>query len=134
MTSFAPHHSIGARQTSRPDFLCFEILGKIAQEDLEWMSRRVEEAFADRHTIDILLIMRHYDGAELSAVLNSEVLKVQAESIWHVRKYGVVGAPLWAKAMINLFAPLSPVEAKTFDLEDEEQAWEWIDRSATDFR
>jgi hypothetical protein len=128
MKSYAPHRSIGARQTSRPDLLCFEILGKIAEEDIEWMARGVEDAVADRQTIDILLIMRHYDGAELSAVLNPEALKVQTKSIWHVRKYGVVGAPAWAKAMINLFAPLSPVEAKTFDLDDEEQAWAWIEQ------
>ena len=76
--------------------------------------------------VDIILIMSNYDGAELSAVFNAEALKSQADSVKHVRKYCVVGAPLWAKAMINAFSPLSPIDAKTFDLDEEAAAWAWV--------
>jgi hypothetical protein len=50
----------------------------------------------------------------------------QARSIRHVHKYGVVGAPAWARAMIEFSDFLSPVDAKTFDLAEEAEAWAWI--------
>jgi hypothetical protein len=59
-----------------------------------------------------------------------KALGVQARSIRHVRKYGVVGAPGWARAMIELSDHLSPVDAKTFDLAEEAQAWSWIEEGA----
>lgn len=96
------------------------------------MARNVEAAFEEMETIDILLIMRNYDGAEFAAVFNAETLKSQADSARHVRKYAVVGAPAWAKAMINLFAPVSPVDAKTFDLNSEMEAWAWVNEPPAD--
>ena len=121
-----PHRSITARETGRADLLGFEVHAKIEEEDIEWMARRVETAFATMDVVDIILIMSNYDGAELSAVFNAEALKSQADSVKHVRKYCVVGAPLWAKAMINAFSPLSPIDAKTFDLDEEAAAWAWV--------
>lgn len=123
----APHGSIAMQTTARADLLAYEILAKIEKEDIEWMAENVEAAFAHQDIVDIILIMRNYQGAELSAVFNLEALKSQADSARHVRKYAVVGAPLWAKAMINLFSPVSPVEAKTFELADEAEAWMWVD-------
>ncbi len=131
MSTTAPHGSVAARESGRSDLLAFEINVKIEKEDIEWMAQRVEQAFAGLDVVDMILIMRNYDGAELSAVFNSDAMKAQADSAKHVRKYAVVGAPLWAKAMINLFSPVSPVDAKTFDLDDEAQAWMWVNAPAT---
>ena len=41
----------------------------------------------------------------IGAVFDLEAMKAQAQSTRHVRKYAVVGAPDWAEAMINFFAP-----------------------------
>jgi hypothetical protein len=38
----------------------------------------------------------------------------------------VVGAPRWVEAMINLFSPLTPVEEKTFELSEVDEAWAWV--------
>lgn len=125
-TDQGPHGTIAARTTERADLLGFTVDGKIEKEDIEWMARRTEAAFATLDEVDIILIMRNYDGAELSAVFNAEAMKAQADSAKHVRKYAVVGAPLWAKMMINAFSPLSPVEARTFELAEEAEAWTWV--------
>jgi hypothetical protein len=58
-------------------------------------------------------------------------MEVQARSIRHVRKYGVVGAPAFARAMIEAFGHVSPVNARTFDLSEQAAAWAWIE-SASD--
>lgn len=118
--------SIAPLLTTRPDLFAFEVRGRIRETDIEAMARTLDSAFDRLGTVDILIVMRHWDGLDASAAFDGEALKVQVRAAAHVRKYGVVGGPAWAKAMINLFSPLTPVEERTFDLSEEDQAWAWI--------
>lgn len=129
MPAAAPQNSIAALDAPRPDLLAFEIRAKIEKEDIEWMARRVEAAFDRHETVDMLILIPHYEGTELGAVFDAEALKAQARSARHVRRYAVVGAPAWASAMIDLFSPVSPVEAKTFGRDEAPAAWRWVDET-----
>lgn len=122
----APGRSIRRQETERPDLLGFEIWGRIDKADMAWMAGQVQDAFAEADVIDVILVMHHYDGAELGAVFDLESLKAQARSVFNVRRYAVVGAPTWAEAMITLMSPLSPVEAQAFTLDDLDAAWRWV--------
>jgi len=51
---------------------------------------------------------------------------VMARSVAHIRKYVVVGALLFARAMITLSGTVMPVETKTFDLADKAAAWAYL--------
>jgi hypothetical protein len=110
--------------TNRPDLFAFAVTGKISETDMERMAATVEAGFDRFETIDMLITMPGYDGLELGAMFDKEGLGAMLRSNAHVRRYAVVGAPIWAKAMINLFGPLSPVETKTFD--EEGEAWAWV--------
>ena len=118
--------SIAQQLTTRPDLFAFEVRGRIREADIEAMARTLESAFDRLGTVDILIIMRHWEGLDMAAAFDGPALKAQGRAAAHVRKYGVVGAPLWAKAMINLFAPFTPVEERTFELAKEDEAWRWI--------
>jgi hypothetical protein len=118
--------SITEIETDIPTLHAFRVEGKIAAADVEGMAERLQAAFEAHDEIDILIVMSSYQGIEAGAVFDRKALSAQARSVRHVRRYGVVGAPDWAEAMINFFAPVSPIEAKTFDLEDEQSAWQWI--------
>lgn len=118
--------SIRQIESGKPGLLAFEVNGKIRKRDVEAMARTVKEAFATPGKIDIIIVMSNYDGIEFGAAFDAESLTVQAESAAEVRKYAVVGAPGWAEAMINLLSPLTPVEERTFDLEEAERAWAWV--------
>lgn len=113
--------------THRSDLFAFAIHGRIRKADIEWMAGTLQEAFTRLGQVDILIVMKHWDGIDISAAFDGKALSAQAEANSHVRKYGVVGAPGWAAAMINLLSPLTPVEEKTFDLAEEEEAWAWIE-------
>ncbi len=113
-------------RTPEPALHAFEIIGKITKPEVEWMAAVLQGAFEVQDTLDILIVMRGYDGIEAGAVFDLKSLKAQSQSVLHVRKYAVVGAPDWAEAMINFFAPISPVSARTFDIEDEDDAWAWV--------
>ncbi len=128
MNTTLPHiPAIKRRAHPRGTLLAFDIAGKISKGDIEDMARQIDDAFDAYDRIDILLIMSDFEGLEAGAVFDREALGAQVRSIRHVRKYGVVGAPAWARAMIEFADLLSPVEAKTFDLADEAAAWAWIE-------
>lgn len=130
MPATAPDRSIIRRDSSRDDLLIFDIRAKIAEPDIEWMAAQADAAFDRFGEVDMLIVMSNYDGAELGAIFDGDALGVQARAARHVRRYAVVGAPAWAKAMINLFAP-PPVEEKTFDLAEEAAARAWVDGAAS---
>ncbi len=119
--------SIRRRPQSRPTLLVFEIAGKIAKADIEHMARIIDHAFDAYDRIDILLILSDFEGLDAGAAFDPEALGAQIRSIRHVRKYGVVGAPAWVRAMIAFSDFLSPVEAKTFELAQQDEAWAWIE-------
>ncbi len=114
----------------RPTLLVFDIIAKIAKDDIEEMAEAVDAAFDLYDKIDMLLIFSDFEGMDADAAFDREALGAQVRSIRHVRKYGVVGAPAWARAMIEISGVLSPVESKTFDLEQEAEAWAWIQEGA----
>lgn len=119
--------AIGRIDTARKELFAFEITGRIHEADIEWMAGTLQDAFTRLGKVDILIVMRHWDGIDISAALDPKALAAQAQAGSHVRKYGVVGAPGWAAAMINLLSPLTPVEERTFELGEEDEAWAWID-------
>jgi hypothetical protein len=121
-----PASAIKRRASPRPTLLAFEIAGKIAKADIEDMARQIDAAFDIYDRIDILLIMSDFEGLDLGAVFDREALGAQVRSVRHVHKYGVVGAPAWARAMIEFSDFLSPVDARTFDLAQEADAWAWM--------
>jgi hypothetical protein len=127
MNASVPLPAIQRRPSPRDTLLVFEISGKITKADIEGMASQVEAAFDALETIDLLLIMTDFEGLEAGAVFDGASFEVQARSVRHVRKYGVVGAPALARAMIEAFGHVFPVNARTFDLGEETQAWAWIE-------
>ncbi|MET0314440.1 MAG: STAS/SEC14 domain-containing protein, partial [Hansschlegelia sp.] len=125
--SSAPDGSIARRDSPRPDLLAFEVRDKISKPDIEWMASIADEAMNARDEIDMLIVMSNYEGADVGAIFDAHATGVQARSVAHIRKYAVVGAPLFARAMIAVSGAITPVETKTFDLADEKDAWAWLD-------
>lgn len=64
--------------TSRPDIFAFEVRGRIHAADIEAMARTLESAFDRLGTVDILIVMRHWDGLDMGAAFDGEALKAQA--------------------------------------------------------
>lgn len=124
--SSAPNGSVIQRQSPRPDLLAFEIKDKVTKDDIEWMSAITDAAMKTHNKIDMLIIMSNYEGTELAASFDSYANSVKARSVAHINRYVVVGAPTLAKAMINLSGLVLPVETKTFDIEEEDAAWNYL--------
>lgn len=122
----APDGSVIQRDAPRADLIAFEIKDKITKPDIEWMSSITDKAMKAHGKIDMLLIMSNYEGSDLGAKFDGYANEVKVRSVAHIRKYVVVGAPTFARAMIKLSGTVIPVETKTFDLAEEEQAWAYL--------
>lgn len=127
-------NSIRRLPTRRNDLFAFEISGRIHETAIEGMARTLKSAFDTMGQVDILIVIMTWDGIDLGAVFDKESLGAQARANSHVRRYGIVGAPAWTAAMINLFSPLTPVEERTFSLAELGEAWSWMgeDRAVED--
>lgn len=124
--SAAPDGSVIQRDAPRADLIAFEIKDRITKPDIEWMSSIADAAMNAHGTIDMLLIMSNYEGADLGAKFDGYASSVMARSVAHIRKYVVVGGPLFVRAMVNLSGSVMPVETKTFDLSEEAAAWAYL--------
>ena len=122
----APDGSVLRRDAPRPDLVAFEIKDKITKPDIEWMSAETDRAMQAHGTIDMLLIMSHYEGSDFGARFDGYAASVKARSLAHIRHYVVVGAPAFAEAMIKLSGLVLPVQTKTFDLPEEAAAWAYL--------
>ena len=128
----APNGSVTQRQSPRPDLLAFEIKDKVTKDDIEWMSAITDEAMQAHDKIDMLIIMSNYEGSDFSATFDGYANSVKVRSVAHINRYVVVGAPKFAQAMIDLSGVVLPVETKTFDLEDEQAAWDYLAAKLSD--
>lgn len=113
-------------QVDNPAVFAFTIRGQVSEEDMKAMAATMNAAFDTHDSVSMLLIFAVYDGSETGAGLNAETLKSQFRSLSHVDKYAVVGAPPAAAGMINAMDKLIPVDARTFDAADEQEAWRFV--------
>ena len=120
----------GSMVSDRPDFPIFTFRRDLTKPEIRKMADDVARALDQFDQIDILVIIRDYCSLEFGAVFDAKALATQLRSVAHVRRYAVVGAPSFAKAMLEAMAPVSPVDARTFDEGEEQQAFRWASTGA----
>lgn len=118
--------SIQRIPSDNPAVYAFRISGEAESQDMEAMASTMNIAFERDEKVNMLIIFAPYDGAEPGGAFDGEVIKSQFKAFGSVDKYAVVGAPDYAKTMINAFGSLSPVEAETFDSAEEVEAWTFV--------
>jgi len=109
--------------SSKSTLHAFEITGKVSSDDMEAMAKHMNSAFDQYDAVDMLLIFKGFEGSDASASLNAETMKAQFRSLNNVENYVVVGAPDTAETMIEAIGAILPIKPKTFDANQEAQAW-----------
>jgi hypothetical protein len=75
----------------------------------------------------MLVVLRNFGAADTIAGITPSSLLAQARSLAHVDRYAVVAAPAYAAAMIDVFDKALPIDARTFDPEQEDAAWRFVE-------
>ena len=118
--------SISRIATDREDLFAFRIRGSVTAEAMDDMAQLMNTAFDRFHKVDMLLIFDAFEGAEAGSSFDLDVIRAQFRSLVKVDHYVVVGAPQGARTMIEIMDKVIPVEAVTFDRNQEQQAWDML--------
>ena len=117
------HAPVRQIPTTDPAVFAFDIPGKVSEEDLEHMARTMEPAFEGDGKASLLLMFEHYEGNELGALADADVIRTHFKALSGLDRYAVVGAPAHMNAMLETLSVVIPVKAETFDLGEVDKAW-----------
>ncbi|GLU25054.1 STAS/SEC14 domain-containing protein [Brucella sp. NBRC 12950] len=112
--------------TNREDVFAFAIEGHLDDASLENLYGLLDAAYEGHDEIDLLIRLTGYDGVDWGSAFSESMLSMRAKSLRHLRRYAIVGGPLWIQASVALMQPFLSIEMKTFESEDEPKAWEWL--------
>jgi hypothetical protein len=132
MHQLEPVPAIRRIETDREDLCALEIVGHFTAADLENAYGLLEGAYAVHDRIDLLVRISRYDGFDWGAAFNEATIRGKTRALRHIRKYAVVGGPAWMRTVIGIFGPLTSIETRYFDAEEEAAAWEWMGAKPVD--
>lgn len=109
-----------------PKSLAFEIRGKITKDQIEPCASKLRAAFDEHDQIDLLVRLNDFTGYDPEVFAEKSLRELKREALKHVRRYAVVGAKPWMRAVIKVVQPFVKTEVRAFDLEEEDDAWKWL--------
>jgi hypothetical protein len=101
----------------------------VTEKDIEEAVKELKSKFERKEKVNILARMKNFKGFDLSALLNDDLYRVKYQSLSKVEKYAVVGAPTWMRNFLELIDPAFNLKIRVFDVEKENDAWEWVGAS-----
>jgi hypothetical protein len=113
-------------QTTSDSVVAFEITGQVGDAEITTLAAAMRDAFKTHERINMLAKMSGYTGFDLAAFLNEDLYTVKLKGLMKVEKYAVVDPRPWIRNWIELVNPLFKVDARIFDVAEENAAWEWV--------
>lgn len=114
-------------ETDRPDVVGFELDGKIGAEEIATTIDYFDKVMAQDRPLRLLGRIRHIDGIEARALINSEYIRMKFRALERVERYALVGGPTWYRKWVAVFEPLLKMEIRCFEAAQEADAWAWLD-------
>jgi hypothetical protein len=113
--------------TTRADAYAFDVAGHVTAPDIENMYGLLEGAYEIHDKIDLLVRMSSYEGFDWSAAFKETTMIGKTHALRHIRKYAVVGGPVWIATMMTVFKPFMSMDMRHFEADQEAEAWTWLD-------
>lgn len=112
--------------TDRDDVFAFTIEGHLDDASLENLYGLLDAAYETHEEIDLLIRLTGYEGFDWTSAFSESTLSMRSKSLKKLRRYAIIGGPLWVQASITLMQPFLSIELRAFDADDEGEAWEWL--------
>ena len=113
--------------TNRDDVFAFAIEGHLDNASLENLYGLLDAAYETHEEIDLLIRLTGYDGFDWTAAFSESMSSMRAKSLKQLRRYAIVGGPLWIQSSIILMQPFLSIKLRAFEADEENEAWEWLD-------
>lgn len=118
--------------TDREDVFAFAIEGHLDDASLENLYGLLDAAYADHEEIDLLIRLSGYDGVDWSSAFSQSMISLREKSLRQLRRYAIIGGPVWLQTSVALLRPFLTIDIRTFEVDEEEEAWQWLETTPTD--
>lgn len=115
---------IAKDRRSKKNIIGFKVVGKVTKEDYELLTPALHELLEEYEEVKVLFNLEEFEKEEVRAWMAD--LKFGAEFRKHIVKLAIVGDNKWHEWLGKLADPFFAKESKFFELEDEDEAWEWL--------
>lgn len=113
--------------TTKDDVFAFEINGVVSSEDMPRVIRAFEKYLDQHDKVRLLNRMTHFGGLDPSVFMQSGLVSMKLSAMEKVERYAIVGAPGWMRRIVDTINPAFPdMDMRTFAVDQEDEAWEWI--------
>ena len=112
--------------TANDNVIAFEIDGDITAEALSPLINRMLATYDRGAKVDLLVRVRRIGSVDWGLLTDERFRRMKLEGIGHIARYAIVGAPDWMEAIANLAGRATPIDIRTFDRDDEADAWNWL--------
>ncbi|QIG54159.1 STAS/SEC14 domain-containing protein [Altererythrobacter sp. BO-6] len=125
--SKGPHTgAIKQLDVGRPGITAFELSGRLDREESERGVALVRKLLEDSDSVRLLLVIRNWHGFDLDRLLSREVLSGKLEIARKLDRYAIVGGPEWLRRYAEFTSVFVKAEIKSFPLEEQDKAIEWL--------
>ena len=115
--------------TKRETLGGYFIDGHMTSDDITSVYTELLAIYKQHEKIDLLVKFENFDGFDWSAIFTDTTYAAKTQSLDHIRRYAIVGAPSWMSTIATAFNPLFTLELKSFELDEEQEAWAWLDET-----
>ncbi|MEO1703253.1 MAG: STAS/SEC14 domain-containing protein [Pseudomonadota bacterium] len=112
--------------SNQPNLVVFEIRDKIRAGDAGAMFGFLGDAYKQHGKVNLMVIVREYEGFELGMLFDTDTWKSKTGSISQIDQYAIVGGPPFLAATAQFVGSFLPITIKTFKLDELDEAWAWL--------
>lgn len=113
-------------ETKNENLIAAKLEGKISKSDVRKIHPLIHKIIAKGNKTNFYFEMHDFHGYELNGFL--EDLKVDASHLSDYGKMAIVGEKKWQEWAASIMDFFTSSEVKYFDLEDSENAKQWINK------
>ena len=110
----------------RADVAAFEVVGRLDGPESERGMAMVEERLNDPACAKLMMVIRHWHGFEAELLFSPSLLSSKLKLVDKIERYAIVGGPGWVGGVAETMGKLIKPEIKAFDLDEQDEALEWL--------
>lgn len=104
--------------------IAMEFEGTATKEDAEKINKIIQDKFADKGKFNIYAVINETEGSAFTGLGESMQVNMEAWNQFH--KFAIISPTYTAGQMAEVEKLLPKLEVKHFQMEEMNEAWEWI--------
>ena len=105
-----PVASIHFLQTTSPDVFAYEVKGRVRVKDVKAVVNEFKPYLELEGKVNVLAKLSDFNGFDLFAMLEDDLVKLKFRSLSKVDKYAVIGPKPWMRNLMELIYPWTSVK------------------------